>query len=177
MLLKDNLSPCDFEGADWRLTPWRALDEVTDVRIHLCMLQGHFFQRHEFRKEQGLFSDGWLYRGFFGDKHERLMGNAVQVLDTIPKRAGRFSLSDFSDCDWRVTSWKDFDGHGGAKAYRIHLVRVDQRHWFQRHEWQIAGRNSTDVEGWIALKAKGALSRWPDHFVPFEGAEELEYAA
>lgn len=58
--------------------------------------------------------------------------------------------TDFADADCRVTDWQDFESgrDAGPIAYRIWICKCTN-HWFQRHEWQYAGRNSTEIEQWL----------------------------
>jgi hypothetical protein len=57
--------------------------------------------------------------------------------------------TDFADADCRITDWNEF-GYHGRPAYRIWFC-ICNGHKFQRHEWQIEGRNSTELEDWIYL--------------------------
>ena len=77
--------------------------------------------------------------------------------------------TDFAGAVCKVTEWYEFKHHG-AKAYRIWKCR-NGMHWFTRHEWQIEGRNSTQLDDWIY-----SVRRRPDfpaHF-QFDGFDIIE---
>ena len=77
-ILKKHLEPTDFFEADCRLTDWHDFDGYNGVngyRIWLCEVDGHRFQRHEWRRagQNATEIDDWLYLGqrrlskFFGN--------------------------------------------------------------------------------------------------------------
>ena len=71
--LKRGLEPTDFEGSDLRRTEWRDFDDylgVNGYRIWICNANGHWFQRHEWRRrgKNETELDDWIYNGYFPHK-------------------------------------------------------------------------------------------------------------
>lgn len=54
-------------------------------------------------------------------------------------------LAAVLDPECRVSPWRHVEG---LPPFRIWICRTSLG-WFQRHEWQVQGRNSTDMEDWI----------------------------
>lgn len=71
--------------------------------------------------------------------------------------------TDFADADCRVSSWVDH-GHYGVVAYRVWQCQCSS-YWFQRHEWQLEGKNQTRMDDWI-FSGYFPQRRWQPDMVP-----------
>lgn len=71
--------------------------------------------------------------------------------------------TDFADAEVRVSDWVDFHG-SKCTAYRVWICRCTNW-WFQRHEWQIEGLNSTRMDEWI-LNGYWPHRKWAQHMKP-----------
>lgn len=182
-LLKNGRDPFEFEGAEVFLSPLRWFDGEKSVQIRFCCAGGHMMHRHEWVYDVGgTMVEDWIYAGYGQAQRERALGGAKRVESPTPIVRHVLLMSDFSECDWRVSSWvpwahRQYEGCSEIQAYRVHQVCINRNKWFQRHEWQYAGKNSTDLEPWIHNKGMGYLSRFPAHMVPFETDDVLYFAA
>lgn len=73
---------------------------------------------------------------------------------------GNLQPTDFADAEVRVSDWRDFP-HQSCKAYRVWVCRCTNW-WFQRHEWAMEGRNSTQMDEWI-LSGYWPRRQWEPH--------------
>lgn len=82
----------------------------------------------------------------------------------MPLLKNNLEPTDFGDADCRVTRWVPFNGTI-ADGYRIWMCLCGRGYWFQRHEWSVPGRNSTDMDEWI-FTGYWPNRKWPAHMVP-----------
>jgi hypothetical protein len=81
----------------------------------------------------------------------------------MPLLRDKLQPTDFADADCRVSGWVPFEHHG-ALAYRVWECKCSA-YWFQRHEWQIAGKNQTRFDDWL-FSGYYPNRRWPVHMQP-----------
>lgn len=73
--------------------------------------------------------------------------------------------TDFADAKVGVSAWRPFE-HYGKTAVRVWTCRTNGW-WFHQHEWAIAGKNSTEKDGWI-LYGYYPLKKWDEKLLPPE---------
>jgi hypothetical protein len=80
-----------------------------------------------------------------------------------PKLRDNLQPTDFAEADCRVSPWSEFRYHN-CVAVRVWVCKVGN-YWFQRHEWQIEGKNATQLDDWIFSGYRHGKSHAP-HMLP-----------
>ena len=81
----------------------------------------------------------------------------------MPLLRDNLQPTDFADAEVRVSGWHHDDFHT-ATAVRVWVCKCSA-FWFQRHEWQKSGSNSTQMDGWL-FSGYHPYKRWPVHMKP-----------